>query len=82
MDKAKIMPVDVVRSRINQLIKEREEISIDLEKDIEESKERRNLLSTEVSDIIREDQDYWRTEIYKYDFCIDELLIIEKILLK
>ena len=48
---------------------ERIELEIDLEKDCEESKER----YSGTPDEIRVDQDFWRTEIYKYEFCIEEI---------
>ena len=70
-NKQTIMPIDVLRGRLATLITERIELEIDLEKDIEESNERypdEGFPST-----IRLDQDFWRTEIYKYEFCIEEI---------
>lgn len=64
----KIEAKDVLKKRLSQLNKEKLELEIDLERDVEECKQR-----CEVNDDSFVDQQYWRTEIYKYEFCIEEL---------
>jgi hypothetical protein len=84
MNKANIEPKHVLRERLAQLIKEREEIKIDLERDEEEYLERYGDFieptQAAVDEAIREDQNFWRTEIYKYDFCIEEVERIMKMI--
>lgn len=65
-----IKPIDVLRARLATLNTEKIELEIDFEKDIEESNQR---YKDGVPHEIRLDQDFWRTEIYKYEFCIEEV---------
>jgi hypothetical protein len=73
MKATKTMPIDVVNRRLVQLIKEREEIIIDKERTIIEDEER-GVPSNEWEDT------YFSSELYKYDFCIDEFNIILNLL--
>jgi hypothetical protein len=77
MKATKTMPIDVVNRRLAQLKKEKEELVIDLEM------EKQSDVSSG-RDVDPSDYDaaygFFHTEIYKYDFCIDEFNIILNLL--
>lgn len=73
MKEAKIMPINVIESRLVQLKKEREELIIDKERTFIEDNER-GVPINEWEDT------FFNTELYKYDFCIEEFEILHKLM--
>jgi hypothetical protein len=67
----KTMPVDVLRARLATLNKEKLDMELDLERDLEETKARIDYLIED--ETYRADQDFWRSEISKFEFCIEEI---------